>query len=644
MGPFPQWVLLNSVRMDETVFVILLLTGFCVASSSFPNVFYFVKEGKTWYDAQNYCILKHTELAQIHNQENLTTMMNAPTGNYTGKAWIGLYENTSEWTWVDGQPATYFSWEAGRPDSGSADELCVLMIKSGSWNNASCSEAKPSVCFDGHSYYLVETEMTWNDARSNCEMENSTLAKISDEGTNSKVRTTLSTYTVAWIGLSKTSLWFWSETRENYTFTNWQHGQPDNLNGEEWCAAVEVKNGTWTDEQCNVTLPFFCYGIPKTWTMLVKMKIQSRANMEDPTCSAGLQQQLHAAFANQDMTDFKLTWTKTPVKRRQKSSDNLKSEMDCYVTLILLLFGCSLNCCSQFPPRKYYYINQSLNWTDAQHYCREKYTDLATIENMDDISMLKPTFSFSWGWIGLRDDPKSWKKVMNHDANSWRWSATGETSKTGYQAWQTAEPDNAVGDEDCVIMAYDGTWHDISCGSESSFVCYTESNQSQKIYTYVSTIASWKYAQDYCREHHTDLAMIENMAENTEVFNVKPSDSRVSIGLYRTSWTWSDKSNSTFRNWISNGLNNYAGSQHCATENNLHEWGDESCSAKRSFVCHKASKLKTVVRMKTETDADMTDPAIHAQVLQKLGALLTAQGWTDFTLQWKILPRKQDKN
>lgn len=62
----------------------------------------------------------------------------------------------------------------------------------------------------------------------------------------------------AWIGLRKTQLWHWSDSSENYTFRNWEPGQPDNLNGHN-CAAVSVENGSWTDEQCSTQYPFFCY-------------------------------------------------------------------------------------------------------------------------------------------------------------------------------------------------------------------------------------------------------------------------------------------------------------------------------------------------------------------------------------------------
>uniref|UniRef100_A0A3Q3MQU8 C-type lectin domain-containing protein n=1 Tax=Labrus bergylta TaxID=56723 RepID=A0A3Q3MQU8_9LABR len=123
--------------------------------------------------------------------------------------------------------------------------------------------------------------------------------------------------------------------------------------------------------------------------------------------------------------------------------------------------------------RQFHYIDLKLNWLDAQHYCREKYDDLATIQSMEDIIQLKNQVRVSGkAWIGRRDNPNSWFKVKGIDANSWRWSETSEMSQNGYQNWFSTAPDNVYFQ---YYVEIDGTatWNDMNCDALLSFVCYT---------------------------------------------------------------------------------------------------------------------------------------------------------------------------
>ncbi|XP_023820358.2 putative C-type lectin domain family 20 member A isoform X1 [Oryzias latipes] len=309
--------------------------------------------------------------------------------------------------------------------------------------------------------------------------------------------------------------------------------------------------------------------------------------------------------------------------------------MDQYTTLMTLLsFGCISG--SQFPLRQYHYVNMALSWSEAQLYCREKYTDLATFDSLDDLNRLKADFSYSWAWFGLHDDPAAWKTSMGNKSNSWRWSATGQTSTTGYQSWDRANPDYLDAKETCVTIIGEGLWNDLTCNASHTFLCFND--QNKKNYVFINQAMSWSSAQQYCRKNYKDLAMIENQEENTEAQNAKPSSDVVWIGLYREPWTWSDGSNSSFRNWNDSYLNNYADKQHCGIENSDHNWDDLNCGMERVFVCHQVSKRKTTLRMKFISDADLTDPKVNAQILQQLQMMLSSGGMTDVKLKWTIQP------
>ncbi|KAF0031931.1 hypothetical protein F2P81_016486 [Scophthalmus maximus] len=166
-------------------------------------------------------------------------------------------------------------------------------------------------------------------------------------------------------------------------------------------------------------------------------------------------------------------------------------------------------------------------------------------------------------------------------------------------------------------------------------------NQNDTTYVFIPTPGTWNFAQEYCGEHHTDLAVIRTAVENDKVFSVKPPPAQVWIGPHRVRWTWADSSQSSFRNWKADEPENCDGDQLCAAENDLHEWIDTNCQNKNTFICHQGecsmtktnfwfnqiftagplyfpvAKLRTVVRLTTETNADMTDPAIQAQILQQ---------------------------
>ncbi|KAK7883872.1 hypothetical protein WMY93_026995 [Mugilogobius chulae] len=247
-----------------------------------------------------------------------------------------------------------------------------------------------------------------------------------------------------------------------------------------------------------------------------------------------------------------------------------------------------------------------MTWSAAQQYCRLHYHDLATFTSMDDIQRANRPSPYAYAWIGLIDDPPSWNRIMGNESNSWVWSATGTTSPGGFQGpWETGEPDFYSANNACVMMR-NGFWTDNNCASSSYyFVCFTGSlKPGSKEFILVESLLSWSDAQNHCREHYVDFAIIEDQSDFTTVVNLV-GKYWVWIGLSRQPYRWSDNRISNFKNWIGGEPDNKQGAEHCVVETLI----------QNIFGWMQAIKTRTtVVKFILQTSADLTNPATNAQI------------------------------
>ena len=114
---------------------------------------------------------------------------------------------------------------------------------------------------------------------------------------------------------------------------------------------------------------------------------------------------------------------------------------------------------------EFHFVNISMNWMDAQSYCRLKHTDLATIQNVQDLLIVVSMPLSPLSWIGLYDDLIYWRYSSEFLAYGSVWS------DTSYVNWASGQPSNDGGEEFCVLMTGDGSWDDLNCSSNASFVC-----------------------------------------------------------------------------------------------------------------------------------------------------------------------------
>ncbi|KAA0719905.1 C-type lectin domain family 10 member A MMGL [Triplophysa tibetana] len=231
-------------------------------------------------------------------------------------------------------------------------------------------------------------------------------------------------------------------------------------------------------------------------------------------------------------------------------------------------------------PRHYIFVNENKTWTEAQSYCRDKYTDLVTLENAQETVQLLNTVndynSLDLAWIGLYDDLNSWKWTLE-DSDFFK---EGEKH---FRNWYSPGPVR-YGENICVSMY--NAWYEKDCNLLLTSVCYDGRENASAGYVFISLYQTWKQAQSYCREHHTDLVSIRNEYENQKIQHVFPDFNNFEtwIGLYGTR-SWSDLSNSTFTFWKTGEPDN-AGYCTAVLFSDSGKWTDENCNYEIPFVCY----------------------------------------------------------
>ncbi|XP_066580865.1 C-type mannose receptor 2-like [Amia ocellicauda] len=293
---------------------------------------------------------------------------------------------------------------------------------------------------------------------------------------------------------------------------------------------------------------------------------------------------------------------------------------------------CSLSSCLA---RQYVFVNKPLGWTDAQQYCREKHTDLASIDNAEELNRLLNIVDSAYRekvWIGLYDD-----------LNSWQWTLADSDffKESEYHNWNSEQPNNKGSNENCGAMDNIGGWFDDNCRHNHSFLCYQDTSDPIQKYILIDQVKSWTEAQRFCREKHTDLVSVRNQRENEEVTKAAKGQN-VWIGLFRDPWKWSDKRSSSFRNWNTGEPNNFSGvDENCVTmyldKDKRGKWNDDPCTDRFPFFCYQA-KWKELMNLQFlgKHGVNLNAPAVRERLLEQIKSEWIRLGLPeDTTLRWR---------
>lgn len=104
-------------------------------------------------------------------------------------------------------------------------------------------------------------------------------------------------------------------------------------------------------------------------------------------------------------------------------------------------------------------VKEEKNWTEAQRYCRDKHTDLASVRNESENNQIKDIIpSSASAWIGLH--------------RLWVWS---DNSTSTFTHWKPGEPNIVANRHDIctsIDTQHNDGWIDEYCTTQHPFVCY----------------------------------------------------------------------------------------------------------------------------------------------------------------------------
>lgn len=259
---------------------------------------------------------------------------------------------------------------------------------------------------------------------------------------------------------------------------------------------------------------------------------------------------------------------------------------------------------------QYHYVPDFKNWSDAQTYCRQKYTDLATIENTTEMNQLINMVSFfgyqSTVWIGVYF-AINWGWAQYITDEYWNWeNQTDNKPFLVYYVCGSMERQLAYA-ENCSLgnpfICDNGEHTEKHFFSPFSInlvktVCCTfqmtlHSPSPQTAGTqpvFVNETVDWFRAWRYCTENFTRLT---TQWSSNSAINLVPSGKKAWFGWIGHPITyWSGGSNSAFTYW--DNVTKLFGTvnQMCGAANlqRSGKWKLLSCDMTLPFVCYNISQ------------------------------------------------------
>ena len=115
-------------------------------------------------------------------------------------------------------------------------------------------------------YTLMNAPLSWGAAEQACLNAGMLLATVKSAEENALLITAAGAANSVWIGgtdKDDEDKWKWSPSGTELSYTNWNPGEPNNVQDIEHCLVVigrpgESNDGKWNDAPCSLKLKYVC--------------------------------------------------------------------------------------------------------------------------------------------------------------------------------------------------------------------------------------------------------------------------------------------------------------------------------------------------------------------------------------------------
>ncbi|XP_043101204.1 macrophage mannose receptor 1-like [Puntigrus tetrazona] len=282
--------------MEDRLIRFVLFSGFLSVLLCSSHDYVWVRDRKTWKEAQDFCQKHYLDLATARTDEEWSEIdkLRAKNGS---KTWIRLYDDVNGWRWSFRNECPSFTrWHKKQPDNYGGNQDCVMLHSNGYWHDENCNRKCAIICQSDQRPVLVsDPAMSWTQGQRLCRENYTDLHTVKNERENQLLQMMVRDDGCVWIGLYR---------HPDRSYTNQTEKQTD----QEECPAVD-EDGRVTEELCSEKLFFVCQTPLSVRRQVLRLKVKAGDNVSDKVTADAVLKEVQKKLQEQGLAaDVKFSW------------------------------------------------------------------------------------------------------------------------------------------------------------------------------------------------------------------------------------------------------------------------------------------------------------------------------------------------